>query len=53
LAAGGDGFDLLARSTPRSEDPILIRDLTELEFKRAAPIAPPTDARIVAQESAP
>ncbi len=53
LAGGGDGFEVLARCEERAEDPLLLRELAELELRRGAPVAPPTDARIVAVGSTP
>lgn len=48
LAGGGDGFDVLARCPERREDPLLLRELAELELRSKGAVTPPTDARIVA-----
>ncbi len=48
LAGGGDGLELLARCPERREDPLLLRDLVELELRAKGVVTPPADARIVA-----
>lgn len=53
LAGGGDGFEVLARCAERREDPLLLRELAELDFQSKGRVTPPTDARIVAIGSHP
>lgn len=53
LAGGGDGFEVLARCQERREDPLLLRELAELEFQSKGRVTPPVDARIVAVGSNP
>jgi 2',3'-cyclic-nucleotide 2'-phosphodiesterase (5'-nucleotidase family) len=48
LAGGGDGFEVLANCAERREDPLLLRELAELELRTKGVVTPLSDARIVA-----
>lgn len=47
LAGGGDGYTAFRAGRERVEDPILLRELLELDLARERPLFPPRDARLV------
>ena len=50
LAAGGDGYTVLAAAAARRHDPILLRELLEEHFRAGSPVTPPSDQRYTVLE---